>query len=90
MAGILGCEVGRWPIKYLGMPLSGNPKSVSFLDLVVEKVSKKLAWWKRLYISLSGRITLIKASMANILVYYMPFKMSVKVALSNKKIQRDF
>lgn len=27
---VMGCFVGRWPIKYLGMPLGGNPKAMAF------------------------------------------------------------
>lgn len=72
------------------MPLGGNPIAVFFWDPVVE-VSKKLACWKRSYISLGGRITLIKAALSNILVYYMSlFKMSSKVFLTIEKCQRDF
>ena len=25
LAALSGCEVGFWPIKYLGLPLGGNP-----------------------------------------------------------------
>lgn len=42
-ARIMGSKVGRWPIKYLSMPLGGNSRSIVFWDPVVEKVSKKLA-----------------------------------------------
>lgn len=41
-ARLMGCRVERWPIKYLGMPLGGNPRSIAYWDPVVEKVSKKL------------------------------------------------
>lgn len=51
-----------WPLKYLGL-LSGCPCSVSFWDPLVERVEKHLSWWKRSYISLGGRITLIKAKL---------------------------
>lgn len=62
------------------MPLGGNPKAVTFWDLVVERVSKKLAGWKKSYVSLGGRITLIKEAWANILVYCMfVFRMPSKV-----------
>lgn len=70
-AGLLGCKVENWPLSYLGMPLGGNPQSLSFRDPVVERVQKKLATWKRNHISLGGRITLIKAALANTPVYYM-------------------
>lgn len=68
---MMGCRVGKWPIKYLRMPLAGNPRSIVFWDPVVEKVLKKLVTWKRNYISLGGRITLIKVALSNISVYYM-------------------
>lgn len=90
-ADMMGCSIGRWPIKYLGMPLGGNPRVVAFWDLVVEKVFKRLASWKRSNISLGGKITLIKGALSNILVYYMSlFKMPIKVGSAIKKLQRDF
>lgn len=80
LAEVMGCKVGSWSMKYLGMPLGGNPRAVSFWDSVVEKVSKKLVCWKKSYISLGGKITLIKASLSNIPVYYISlFKMPFKV-----------
>lgn len=53
MADIMGCTIRRWSPKYLIMPLDGSPKSVSFWDSVVEKVSK--VCWKRSYIPLGGK-----------------------------------
>jgi len=88
---VIGCTMGRWPIQYLGLPLRGNPKTVAFWDPVVEKVSKKLACWKRSYISIDGCITLIKATLLNILMYYMSlYKMPSKVTHATEKYQRDF
>lgn len=34
---ILGCKVDTWPMKYLGLPLGGHPKSLPFWDPVVER-----------------------------------------------------
>lgn len=65
----LGCRVEEWPLKYLGLPLWGRPKSVFFWDPVVERVHMKLSCWKRSYISLGGRSTLIKVALANLPVY---------------------
>lgn len=64
---------------------------VAFWDPVVEKVFKKLAIWKKSYISLGGRITLIKAALTNISVYYMlVFRMPCKVVHNIEKLQGDF
>lgn len=73
------------------MPLGGNLKAVSFWGPMVEKVSKKLACWKRSYVFLSGRIIIIKAALSNISVYYMSlYKMPKKVVMAIERYQRDF
>ena len=47
----LGCKVGGLPSCYLGLPLGGPFKSEAFWDGVEERFQKKLAMWKRPYIS---------------------------------------
>ena len=42
LAAKLGCEVGVWPLKYLGLPLGGNPNVAIFWEPVVNKVAKWL------------------------------------------------
>lgn len=42
LVSIVGCESGDWPLKYLGLPLGGNPKAVEFWAPVLEKVEKRL------------------------------------------------
>lgn len=59
-------------------------------DLVVERVSKKLAAWKRNYISFKGRITLIKATLANISMYYMLIvRLPSKIVQKIERLQRS-
>lgn len=73
------------------MPLGGNQRSISFWDLVVERIHRKLVGWKKPYISLGGRLTLIKADLSNVSVYYMSlFKMPSKIQLEVEKCQRNF
>ena len=31
------CEVGVWPIKYLGIPLGGNPPKVDFWEEILQR-----------------------------------------------------
>ncbi|BBN68784.1 TatD related DNase [Prunus dulcis] len=42
MAGSWGCEVGCWPMVYLGLPLGGNPRALNFWNPVLDKVEKRL------------------------------------------------
>lgn len=41
-AEVFWCKLVEWPLKYLGMPLEGNSRSISFWDPVVKRVLKKL------------------------------------------------
>ena len=58
-----GCRVGSLPSTYLGLPLGAPFKSISVWDGVEERFRKRLAMWKRQYLSKGGgegrRATLI-------------------------------
>ncbi|KAL5545070.1 hypothetical protein UlMin_008854 [Ulmus minor] len=54
LAAVVGCEKGSWPMKYLGLPLGGNPNSTEFWNPVVEKVGKRLDGWKKAVLSKRG------------------------------------
>ncbi|RVX01885.1 Transposon TX1 uncharacterized 149 kDa protein [Vitis vinifera] len=66
MAAEIGCKVGQLPTVYLGLPL-GAPNRASYVwDGVEEKMRRKLALWKRQFLSKGGRTTLIKSTLASI------------------------
>ena len=91
MAVEIGCRVGQLPAVYLGLPLGASNKAISVWDGVEEKVRRRLALWKRQYISKGGRITLIKSTLASIPLYQMSlFHMPKLVARRLEKLQRDF
>lgn len=37
----LGCETTQWPLKYLGLPLEGNPIALKFWSPIVKKKRTK-------------------------------------------------
>ncbi|RVW46009.1 LINE-1 reverse transcriptase-like [Vitis vinifera] len=87
----LGCKIGMLPTVYLGLPLGAHHKAVSIWDGVEERMRKRLAQWKRQYISKGGRLTLIKCTMASLPIYIMSlFRMPKSVVKRLEKIQRDF
>ncbi|RVW48874.1 LINE-1 retrotransposable element ORF2 protein [Vitis vinifera] len=91
MAVELGCRVGSLPSQYLGLPLGAPHKASSVWDGVEEKVRRRLARWKRQYISKGGRITLIRSVLASMPIYHMSlFRMPKSVAKRLDKVQRDF
>jgi hypothetical protein len=55
-------RVASLPVKYLDLPLGASYKSTRMWDGVIEKIEKRLASWKMLYLSKGGRVTLIKST----------------------------
>ena len=51
LAEILGCQIGSLPMIYLGMPLGASHKSPSIWNHILENLHRKLAGWKKLYLS---------------------------------------
>ncbi|RVX18473.1 putative ribonuclease H protein [Vitis vinifera] len=87
----LGCKVGGLPSRYLGLPLGAPFKSEVVWDCVEERFRKRLAMWKRQYISNGGRLTLIRSTLSSLPVYFMSlFLLPRKVRMRLEKIQRDF
>jgi hypothetical protein len=91
LAHILGCRIGSLPMTYLGMPLGAPFKSVSIWNGVIEKVERRLASWKKLYLSKGGRVTLIHSTLSSIPTDYLSlFPIPVSVAKKLKRLQREF
>ena len=86
-----GYKVGILPSTYLGMPLGAPFKSVNAWDGIEERFRKRLAMWKRQYISKGGRITLIRSTLFNLLIYFMSIlQLPRAVRMRLEQIQRDF
>ena len=51
LAEILGCRIGTLPMTYLGMPLGASHKSPIIWNPILEGIERKLAGWKKLYLS---------------------------------------
>ena len=88
LIGILGCKVESFPVTYLGLPLCrGHANKVVWTSMV----ERKLSTWRASYLSLGGRITLIKAVLGNLPIYFMSIlKCPVSVINIIKKFQREF
>ena len=91
LARILYCKVGCLPMSYLGMPLGAHYKDSLIWNPIIERMEKKLAGWKQLYLSKGGRLTLLKSTLSSLPTYYLSlFPIPQHVADRLEKIQRNF
>ena len=88
---VLGCKQGSLPMKYLGLPLGAKFKDKSIWNPILEKMERRLAGWKRLYLSKGGRVTLIKSTLSNLPTYFLSlFPIPASVANRIERLQRNF
>ena len=71
LLNVLGCKQGTPPMKYLGLPLGAKFKDKTIWDPILEKMERRLAGWKCLYLSKGGRVTLIKRTLSNLPTYFL-------------------
>ena len=54
LVGLLGCGQSSLPLKYLGLPLGAKFKDLSVWNPIQERMKRRLASWKRMYLSKGG------------------------------------
>lgn len=59
-ASVIGCDVGKWLMKYLGLWLGDNPRFRLFGSQFWAKCAKRLVGWQCALFSKGGRVTLIQ------------------------------
>uniref|UniRef100_A0A2N9IMC9 Reverse transcriptase domain-containing protein n=1 Tax=Fagus sylvatica TaxID=28930 RepID=A0A2N9IMC9_FAGSY len=91
LVDILCCNVGALPMTYLGMPLGASFKASSVWNPILENIERKLAGWKKLYLSKGGRLTLLKSMLSSLATYYLSlFTIPKHVVERIEKLQCNF
>lgn len=87
-ADIFNCQVGLFPIRYLGVPVS--PSRLHVIDWVplFEKNGKKLDVWKGSSMSIAGRTTLINSSLSSTFIYHMSIYLFPQATIDTLDKQR--
>jgi mannosylglycoprotein endo-beta-mannosidase len=60
-----------FPVRYLGLPLGANPSRLSTWKPVLSTIRAKLSTWKRNFLSIAGRLCLIKSVLSSLPLFYM-------------------
>lgn len=85
------CKIGSLPFSYLGLPIGGNANQSSLWDPILIKIRNRLSTWRGKMLSFGGRITLIKASLSCLPMYYMSLFPAPKCIIEKiNKLQRQF
>ena len=91
LVNVLVYKQGSLPMKYLGLPLGAKFREKTIWNPILEKIERRLAGWKQLYLSKGGRVTLIKRTLLNLLTYFHSlFPIPAYVAYRIAKLQRNF
>ncbi|CAJ2663689.1 unnamed protein product [Trifolium pratense] len=72
-ASALCCKVGKIPFLYLGLPIGGDPRRLSFWDPVLNRLKNRLSGWKSRFLSFGGRLVLLKSVLTSLPVYALSF-----------------
>lgn len=90
-ASILSCNVGSWPLQYLGASIGKSPRLSGFWDPLVNKVHNTLKKWRNVGTSIAGRLIVLKSVLDSIPIYWLGlYKIPSGVIDRLDKIRRDF
>lgn len=80
-AQLLRCKQDQLPLIYLGLPIGGNLGRATMWNPILRNISFRLASWKCRFLSIEGRLCLIKSVLNNLPIYYLfMFPMPASVA----------
>ncbi|GJX36378.1 putative RNA-directed DNA polymerase, eukaryota, reverse transcriptase zinc-binding domain protein [Tanacetum coccineum] len=71
LASRTGCAAGFFPFTYLGLPIGANMNLTSSWNILIDRFQKRLSSWKANLLSIGGRLTLIKAVLGSLGIYYL-------------------
>lgn len=90
-AQILRCKQEQLPITYLGLPIGANMNRISMWKPIIRNISCRLAAWKGRFLSIGGRLCLLKSVLSNLPIYYLSlFLMPATVATAIERKFRAF
>jgi hypothetical protein len=67
----LACPIGEFPCKYLGLPLSLAKLRKRDVQPILDKLAKKLSFWKARLLSCDGRVAYVQVIMTSSLIYHL-------------------
>ena len=90
-AVLMNCRRGTIPFVYLGLPIEGDSRKLSFWKLVIDRIVSRLSSWNHKFLSFGGHMVLLKSVMSSLPVYFLSFfKAPTGIISSIKSIFQQF
>jgi len=70
---VMNCLKGTIPFTYLGLPIGGDPRKLSFWKPVLDRIVAHLSSWNNKFLSFGGRLVLLKFVFSYLPVYFLSF-----------------
>lgn len=87
----LGFQLGKLPVKYLGVPMISSRLSISDCMPILEKIKQRIATWTNKLLSFAGRALLIQSVLFHLQVYWSSmFILPKHVVDSIEQLCRNF
>ena len=77
------CNIGSFPIKYLGVPLHFNKLKREDIQPIVDKLMNRVAGWKGKLLSSAGKLILLRSCLSSIPIYLLSVIKFPKWAIEN-------
>lgn len=71
VADLLNCQIGTFPMKYLGVPISNKQLHIENFRSINVKVQKRLPRWQGQWLSSAGKSVLMETSLSSVPNYSM-------------------
>ncbi|GJT54284.1 hypothetical protein Tco_0989338 [Tanacetum coccineum] len=71
LASRTGCVACSFPFTHLGLPIGANMNLTSSWSVLIDRFQKRLALWKANLLSIGGHLTLFKAVLSSLGIYYL-------------------
>jgi hypothetical protein len=70
---LFGCEMGKFPFRYLGLPMHTRKLSNKDWVEIEKRIESKLSGWKGKMLSIGGRLVLINSVLSSLLMFMLSF-----------------
>jgi len=70
---VMNCRRGNIPFVYLGLPIGGDSRKLSFWKPVIDRIKGRLSSWNNKFLSYGGRLVLLKVVLSSLPVYFVSF-----------------